>query len=112
MMSATLLSRSGSQPAQKVPSNQTDRRRELLSVTVRTSELVKCKPLSLEKDVHPIQVTEEHDEYRILVPMGGISLRHVYVLATPRSLLIEIQVRKTLQHRGDDPLDSEVEDRH
>jgi len=110
-MSAILLSRLGSQLSQKVPSNQTDRRREFLSVTVKTSELVKCKRLSLEKDVLPIQVTEDRDEYRILVPMGGIDLRHVYVLATHRSLLIEIRVRKTLQHQGDDPLDAEVEDR-
>jgi HSP20 family molecular chaperone IbpA len=43
--------------------------------------------------------------------MSGIDLRHVYVLAAPQSLLIEIRVRKTVQHQEDDPVDAEIEDR-
>jgi HSP20 family molecular chaperone IbpA len=111
MISPTLLSRSGTQKSEEAPSNQTGRQRGFLSVTVKTSEVVKCKPLTLETDVPSIQVTEDREKYRILVPMSGIDLRHVYVLAAPQSLLIEIRVRKTVQHQEDDPVDAEVEDR-
>jgi HSP20 family molecular chaperone IbpA len=111
MISPTLLSRSGTQESKETPSNQTHRQRGFLSVTVKTSEVVKCKPLTLEKHVPSIQVTEDREKYRILVPMSGIDLRHVYVLAAPQSLLIEIRVRKTVQHQEDDPVDAEVEDR-
>jgi HSP20 family molecular chaperone IbpA len=111
MISPTLRSRSGTQKSEEAPSNQTGPQRGFLSVTVKTSEVVKCKPLILETGVPSIQVTEDRDTYRILVPMSGIDLRHVYVLAAPQSLLIEIRVRKTVQHEQDDPVDAEVEDR-
>ena len=48
----------------------------------------------------------------ILVPMRGIDLRHIYMVATPGSILIEMRIRKTVKYRGDGPLPlrSEISD--
>jgi HSP20 family molecular chaperone IbpA len=46
----------------------------------------------------PISIAENQSEYSIVVPLAGIDPRKIHVLATPRSLVIEIHSKSTVWH--------------
>lgn len=47
-----------------------------------------------------LTIHETATAYRILVPLKGVDLRHVYVFATPRAILVEIRIKTALVHAG------------
>ncbi len=109
MTSAISLSGSGTQSSQKAFPNQAGHKLHSFLVTVKASDLVQCKPLALRKSIPQLRVIEDRDQYTILVPLKGIDLRQVFILAAPRSLLIEVRVREILQDQGNDLIEAEVE---
>jgi HSP20 family molecular chaperone IbpA len=82
----------------------------------RSAELSKATtaidrdPITAVKELAPIQVTDTGAEYHVLVPTCGMDAGHFYVLASRRSLLIEVRVKKTLQYEAYGPLEAEIID--
>jgi HSP20 family molecular chaperone IbpA len=66
--------------------------------TVRSSRLTIRRPHVAQDKVLGIEVVEDQSEYRILVHLAGIDPRKVYVIATPRSLLIEVRFKTSVCH--------------
>jgi HSP20 family molecular chaperone IbpA len=50
------------------------------------------------KEPMPIDVVEEPTEYKVVVPLSGIEPRRFFVLAMPRSLLIEMRLKSRISH--------------
>jgi HSP20 family molecular chaperone IbpA len=46
-----------------------------------------------------IEIAEQTSQYIIVVPLTGIDPRSVYVFATPRSLLVEVRVKRVVSHQ-------------
>ena len=47
---------------------------------------------------HAVSVEEESSSYTVIMPLSGIDPRMVHVLATPKSLLIEVTGKEVFQH--------------
>jgi HSP20 family molecular chaperone IbpA len=77
------------------------------SLRRRSSELVRSNCVILPQAPPVPQVTETSAEYRIVVPIGGMDLRNIYVVAEPRSILIETRIRESRIHDSTDPIYSE-----
>jgi HSP20 family molecular chaperone IbpA len=76
----------------------------------RASATDGAKVYFLGKELPPIEWKEDDAGQTILVPMRGIDLRHIYMVATPGSILIEMRIRKTVKYQGDGPLLTEIRD--
>ena len=48
----------------------------------------------------PATITETADALRILIPLTGVDLQHVHVVASARSIVIEFRVKNRIDHAG------------
>ena len=58
-------------------------------------------PTVLEDCCLPAKVMNEDTAYKLVVPISGIDPRHVYVLAAPHSVLVEIRTKCVIPHEMD-----------
>jgi HSP20 family molecular chaperone IbpA len=91
-------------------SNQMRSGRRFSSKRTRASETGAAGAHILGKELPPIEWDESDAGHTILVPMHGIDLRHIYVVAGPDSILIDMKVRKTVKHEDEGPLLVEIRD--
>ena len=54
--------------------------------------------LTLAEFLPTIQIADHRDWFRIIVPVGDVDLRNVWIFAKPRSVSIEIRSRDTVAH--------------
>jgi HSP20 family molecular chaperone IbpA len=59
-----------------------------------------CEPIATRDLLPPATITETEDTLRILIPLYGVDLRHVYVIATARSIIVEIRMKNRIDHEG------------
>jgi HSP20 family molecular chaperone IbpA len=77
----------------------------------RKPKRVKIQPLLPGRSLPPVTDRESPGEYTVVVPMTGVDPRQVFVTATPDTLLIEIRDRETVNHEGNGPVFSKIQDR-
>src|SRR5579863_7053312 len=53
-----------------------------------------CDPLP------PATVTRSEETLQIVLPLCGVDLSHVYVIATSRAVVIELRTKRSLDHAG------------
>lgn len=58
-------------------------------------------PVVLEDCCLPAKIVNEDTAYKLVVPISGIDPRHVYVLAAPHSVLVEIRTKCVIPHEVD-----------
>jgi HSP20 family molecular chaperone IbpA len=46
----------------------------------------------------PVHIADGSGEYKLTMPLVGIDPRNVFILASPRSLLIEVRLKRTISH--------------
>ena len=54
-----------------------------------------------------ISVADSIRTFRVVVPLDGIDARQVFVFATPFSIVVEIRIKRVLEHPG--PINSEIQ---
>ena len=106
MTSPSLLSSEATWAGRTTASNHD---RNWSTSSLGTSKLIGSQPLVLLKQLPPVKPNGDGGEYRVLVPTRGIDLRHIYVVATPDSLLIEVRIQNSIKHDEADPVFAEVE---
>jgi HSP20 family molecular chaperone IbpA len=74
-------------------------------------ETVKIQPFVRGRNPLQLECGETVGEYTVIVPMTGIDLRQVFVVATPHTLLIEVRDRESVNYEGNGPVFSEIRDR-
>ncbi|MBV9035367.1 MAG: hypothetical protein JO182_12840 [Acidobacteriaceae bacterium] len=77
----------------------------------RLKKAIRTQPFPLDKKLPPFQWSESTGECTIMVPVAGVDLRQIFILATPDTLLIEFRDRETLKQEGYSPVFSETRDR-
>jgi HSP20 family molecular chaperone IbpA len=58
------------------------------------------EPIVLGESLPAMCITETRLGLTLLVPLNGVDARHVYVIATPQAVVIEIRIRKAVPHSG------------
>jgi HSP20 family molecular chaperone IbpA len=56
-------------------------------------------PLVWQPEVAPLEVRESQAAYYIVAPLSGMDARNFYVIATPRSIQIEIRLNRVRHHK-------------
>lgn len=106
MTSPSLLSKEATQAGGSTLSSYD---RDWRTSSLETSKPIGSQPLVFLTQLPPVKPNEDGGEYKILVPTRGIDLRHIYLVATPVSLLIEVRIRNSIKHDEADPVFAEIE---
>lgn len=59
---------------------------------------VESPPTLFGDSLPPVRLTETEHELRIKLPLGGLDLRHVYVFASPRCIVVESRSKTSIAH--------------
>lgn len=57
-----------------------------------------CEPIPIGEVLAPISVLETESTVSVSVPLNGVDARHIYVLASPHAITIEILIRHAVSH--------------
>src|SRR6185437_961261 len=76
--------------------------RSPLSIRPIRTVLIRPSPLACHEEPIPIEIAESKLDYEVIVPLSGIDPRKIYVLAKPRSLLIEARSKSIVRHATSD----------
>jgi len=78
---------------------------------MRSNVSVIPRPLVWQHEPPPIEIAEGQSEYKVIVPLSGIDPGKIHVVATPRSLLIEIRLKSSVRHQMTNAVVTESIDR-
>lgn len=59
----------------------------------------------------PVDIADAASEYIFTLPLTGLDARSIFILAAPRSLLIEVRFKKTVSHGATGTIIAETIDR-
>jgi HSP20 family molecular chaperone IbpA len=63
-----------------------------------SSEIARPRMPSCRQERLPVEIAENKLAYGLIVPLSGIDPRKIYVLAGPRSLLVEFRMKDNVRH--------------
>ena len=61
-----------------------------------------------ENECLPIEIADALSEYKFTLSLTGLDARNIFILAAPRSLLIEVRFKKNVSHDATGALVSEI----
>jgi HSP20 family molecular chaperone IbpA len=70
--------------------------------SARRTKIEGCdgEPIAIGASLPPISVSETESGLCVWVPLHGVDARHIYVLASPHAITIEILIKHTVPHSG------------
>jgi len=75
------------------------------------SQTKRIQPFLPGKRLPLAACSETTAEYRVVVPIAGMDLQQLFIVATSQTLLIELRERETVPHEENGPVFSETQER-